>query len=191
MDDEPVFLSQVQECLHRSNYDVVLARNGREAIAQVDKGHFDLILLDIIMPVLNGVEVTKILRRNPLTKDIPIIVVSTMTEYKDRVEFFRIGANDYMPKPIDNGELLARVDLQLQVLRLRSEVEHANDALKQKNRMLEQHLARIEHDLAVARSVQRALLPQDVHHFDDLSIYYQQLSCENLGSDFVDYLRRR
>lgn len=187
VDDEPAFIFQTTDCLEQIGYEVVVARNGREALTIADKGDVDLILLDIIMPVLNGVEVTKILKRNPLTKDIPIIVISTMTEYKERVEFFRIGANDYMPKPIDSGELLARVDLQLSLVRLRHEVEAANSSLQQKNRMLEQHVARIEHDLAVARGVQRAIYPPSDMALPFLSIHFRHFSSENLHSDFFDY----
>lgn len=189
VDDEPAFIYQTQECLEKHGYEVLPARNGKDALSIADRQNIDLILLDIIMPALNGVEVTKILKRNPRTKDIPIIVVSTMTEYKDRVEFFRIGADDYMPKPIDNGELIARVDLQLQVVHLRQEIETANQALLQKNHMLEQHVARIEHDLGVARKVQRSLLPAQQAQFPGVNVHISHLSCEDLGSDFIDYVQ--
>lgn len=188
VDDEPAFIYQTQECLEKHGYEVVTARNGKDALAIADRQNIDLILLDVIMPALNGVEVTKILKRNPRTMEIPVIVVSTMTEYKDRVEFFRIGANDYMPKPIDNGELIARAELQLQVVRLRSELEMANQALLQKNHMLEQHVARIEHDLGVARKVQRSLLPAQESQFPGVTVQLRHLSCEDLGSDFIDYI---
>jgi serine phosphatase RsbU (regulator of sigma subunit) len=187
VDDEAAFIYQTTDCLERAGYEVVVARNGREALSIADRGDVDLILLDVIMPVLNGVEVTKILKRNPLTKNIPIIVISTMTEYKERVEFFRIGANDYMPKPIDNGELLARSELQLSLVRLRREVEAVNASLQQKNRMLEQHMARVEHDLAVARGVQRAIFPPPDLELRNLSVHFRHFSSENLHSDYFDY----
>lgn len=189
VDDEPAFLQQTSSCLEKHGYEVVSARNGKDALAIADEGNIDLILLDIIMPVLNGVEVTKILKRNPRTSEIPIIVVSTMTEYKDRVEFFRIGANDYMPKPIDNGELMARVELQLQVVNLRKEVEAANQTLMQKNRVLEQYLTRIEHDLSVARNLQRALQPPPKNKLANITLYFEHTDSENLGSDYIDYLK--
>jgi sigma-B regulation protein RsbU (phosphoserine phosphatase) len=188
VDDEPVFLQQTSSCLEQHGYAVITARNGKDALAIADEGNIDLILLDIIMPVLNGVELTKILKRNPRTSEIPIIVVSTMTEYKDRVEFFRIGANDYMPKPIDNGELMARVELQLQVINLRKEVEAANQTLMQKNRVLEQYLTRIEHDLSVARNLQRSLQPLHKNRLGNASLYFEHTDSENLGSDYIDYL---
>ena len=188
VDDEPTFLVQTTECLLKHGYEVVSARNGKDALVLADEGNIDLILLDIIMPVLNGVEVTKILKRNPQTKGIPIIVVSSMTEYKERVEFFRIGANDYMPKPIDDGELIARVELQLQVVHLRKEVEKTNDILRQKNRMLEQHVSRIEHDLAVARKLQRSLQPKNDQIMGNISVCFEHMSSENLGSDYIDFL---
>lgn len=188
VDDEPAFLQQIGECLDRHGYAVVTARNGKDALAIAETQELDLILLDIIMPALNGVELTKILRRNPRTCEIPIIVVSTMTEYKDRVEFFRIGANDYMPKPIDDGELMARVELQLQVVNLRKEVEAANQTLMQKNRVLEQYLARIEHDLSVARNLQHSLQPPQHNRLGGVSLYFEHTDSENLGSDYIDYL---
>jgi sigma-B regulation protein RsbU (phosphoserine phosphatase) len=188
VDDELAFINQTKDCLEQHGYEVITARNGKDALAILDREKIDLVLLDIIMPLLNGVEVTKIIKRNPATREIPVIVISTMTEYKDRVEFFRIGANDYMPKPIDNGELMARVELQLSLIRLRGEVEEANQALLQKNRMLEQHVARIENDLAVARNVQRALLPEPDRKLEGVKVTFKHMSSENLGSDFVDYL---
>jgi serine phosphatase RsbU (regulator of sigma subunit) len=188
VDDEPTFINQTRDCLEQHGYDVVAARNGKDALAIADEGNVDLILLDIIMPVLNGVEVTKILKANPRTMGIPIIVVSTMTEYKERVEFFRIGANDYMPKPIDNGELIARVNLQLQVTRLRRQVEEANEHLTQKNHLLQQYVSRIEHDLAVARSLQRTLQPPAIKQLSGAAFSFEHISSEDLGSDYVDYL---
>lgn len=188
VDDESEFSFQTQECLEKNGYLVVTAKNGRDALEVADKGGIDLVLLDIIMPKLNGVEVTKILRRNPTTKDIPIIVISTMTDYKDRVEFFRIGANDYMPKPIDNGELLARVELQLSKVKLRKQVEAANQQLLQKNKLLEQHVARIEQDLSVARRVQETLKPPVQSDFPGVRVAFKYISTDNLASDFFDYL---
>jgi len=187
VDDELVFIKQTQECLNANGFEVITARNGRDAVALASRGEADLVLLDIIMPAMNGVEVTRILRETPATADIPIIVISTMTEYKDRVEFFRIGANDYMPKPIDNGELLARVRLQLQLVMLRKELENANQALLQKNNMLEKHLSRIEHELGLARKVQRSLLPATSAKLGNISVWINHISCEDLGSDFIDY----
>lgn len=189
VDDESEFSFQTQECLEKNGYLVVTAKNGRDALEYADKGGIDLVLLDIIMPKLNGVEVTKILRRNPTTKDIPIIVISTMTDYKDRVEFFRIGANDYMPKPIDNGELLARVELQLSKVKLRKQVEAANKQLLQKNKLLEQHVARIEQDLSVARRVQETLKPPVQSDFPGVRVAFKYISTDNLASDFFDYLQ--
>ncbi|MCH7472884.1 SpoIIE family protein phosphatase [bacterium] len=188
-DDEQDFLNQTKDCLEENGYEVLSARDGKEALAIARKDSVDLVILDIIMPVLNGVEVAKSLRLDPQTKEIPIIIVSSMTEYKDRVEFFRIGANDYMPKPIDSGELLARVALQLQLVHLRRQLEETNEALTQKNQMLERHVSRIEQDLALARSVQRSLLPATVAQFPNLSVHTKHLSSENLGSDFIDYLQ--
>ncbi|MCB1218300.1 SpoIIE family protein phosphatase [bacterium] len=167
---------------------MIVAKNGRDALQIVDQRGIDLVLLDVIMPALNGVEVTKILRRNPSTKDIPIIIISSMTEYKDRVEFFKIGANDYMPKPIDNGELMARVDLQLQLCRLRKEVRVANEHLRSQNHMLEQHISRIERELNMARGVQRAILPPGDKVFRNLSVNFEHRSSEDLGSDFIDFM---
>lgn len=188
MDDEATFFEHTRACLESRGYEVLVAKNGRDALSIVDQRGIDLVLLDVIMPALNGVEVTKILRRNPSTRDIPIIIVSSMTEYKDRVEFFKIGANDYMPKPIDHGELMARVDLQLQLCRLRKEVRVANEHLRSQNHMLEQHISRIERELTMARGVQRAILPPGDKVFRKLSVNFEHRSSENLGSDFIDFM---
>ncbi|MCC7478432.1 fused response regulator/phosphatase [bacterium] len=188
VDDEPAYIMMSKDCLESCGYEVVVARNGRDALAALASGNIDLVLCDIIMPVLNGVEVVKTIRNNPSTRDIPVIVISSMTEYKDRVEFFKLGANDYMPKPIDRGELTARVNMQLQLVHLRREVASMNDTLAAKNSALEGHLSRLEGDLRVARAVQRALLPPASSHIGNIDIYFEHNSTDKLGSDFIDYL---
>lgn len=98
----------LQTVLEAEGYDVELVDNGQAALAKVQSSPPDLILLDIMMPDMNGYEVTQRIRQNPLVPYIPILLVTAHEEPKV-VEGLNSGANDFIRKPIDFDELLARV----------------------------------------------------------------------------------
>jgi len=92
-----------------AGYEVILAENGTEAIAKAVKHSPDVILLDVMMPDLDGFEVASQLRANEQTKDIPIVMVTALGEVKDRVKALETGADDFLTKPVDKTELCTRV----------------------------------------------------------------------------------
>ncbi len=99
--------------LSRKGYQVKTASNGHEALKMIENGAFDLILLDIMMPGLNGIEVLKILRQKYSTAELPIIMATAKDRSEDVVEALELGANDYVTKPIDFPVVLARVTAHL------------------------------------------------------------------------------
>lgn len=187
VDDEPVFLNNTANILKKAGYGVGLARNGMAALKELDEKDYSLVLLDVVMPGMNGIETISKMKKHSNTKDIPVIIISTMTEYRDRVEFFSIGANDYMPKPIDQGELLARVKTQIDLLELKKTLNKINTELVNKNVRLDNYINRIEKEIAIARKFQRSMLPDKYHQIKDIELYYKMLPLEHLSSDFVDY----
>lgn len=119
VDDEPTVRLIISKLLTNKNFDVVQAENGVDALQQFAKGlRPDLVLLDLMMPNLNGYEVCKTLRRNFLPSELPIIMLTAKSQGSDITNGFEAGANDYITKPFLNNELLARINAHLQLSRI-------------------------------------------------------------------------
>jgi DNA-binding response OmpR family regulator len=106
VDDEPPIIDVLSYNLKQANYQVVIARDGEEALAQAQREQPDLIILDLMLPRLDGIEVCRILRRE---RDVPIIMLTARESEVDRVVGLELGADDYVVKPFSVRELLARV----------------------------------------------------------------------------------
>ena len=113
VDDNEVNRDMLSRRLSRKGYQVKTASNGHEALKMIENGTFDLVLLDIMMPGLNGIEVLKILRQKYSTAELPIIMATAKDRSEDVVEALELGANDYVTKPIDFPVVLARVTAHL------------------------------------------------------------------------------
>ena len=109
VDDSPTETRIFTSTLTKAGYEVATATNGEEAIEAAHRIRPDLILMDVIMPVLNGYQATRQLRKDPETADIPIIMVTTKDMQTDRTWGLRQGATDYMVKPVDRQLLLERI----------------------------------------------------------------------------------
>jgi len=110
VDDEPELTDLMQYHLVRAGHDVTTAANGWEAIAAVRAGRPDIILLDLMLPDLDGFGVCEILRRDPQTATIPIVIVSAWSSPDSRNLGLELGALDYLTKPFSPQELVARVN---------------------------------------------------------------------------------
>jgi CheY-like chemotaxis protein len=113
IDDELALLTVLSNALKRAGYEVVNAATGQKGLEQARKYHPDLIICDIMMPSPNGFKVREILSEDPLTTDIPFIFLSARTAKGDIVYALKSGGDDYITKPFDRGELLARVEAVL------------------------------------------------------------------------------
>ena len=125
VDDEPFNVDYLEQELEDLDYDTVSAANGQEALDQVQAEAPDLILLDIMMPVLDGFAVLARLKADKATRDIPVIIISAMNDLQSVVKGIKHGAEDYLPKPFDPVLLQARLSASLDKKRLRDqEVEY-------------------------------------------------------------------
>jgi two-component system, sensor histidine kinase and response regulator len=115
VDDNEENLKVVSNLLREKGYRIALATDGKSAIKILATNKIDLILLDIMMPEMDGFEVCKILKEKPETKDIPIIFLTARSETEDIVKGFQIGGVDYVTKPFKKEELHARVTCQIQL----------------------------------------------------------------------------
>lgn len=123
VDDTPTNLSVLSESLTAEHYQVAVALDGETAIEQIRYKPPELILLDVMMPGIDGFETCKRLKEDPTTRDIPIIFMTALADPVDKVKGLRLGAVDYITKPFQQEEVLARVNVHLQLYRLNQNLE--------------------------------------------------------------------
>ncbi len=131
VDDAPLNVRFLSEILSREEYDVQSAPDGVQALEMVQTFTPDLILLDIMMPGLSGYEVCERLKAAPRTHDIPVIFLSALNQELDKVRAFAVGGVDYISKPFQIKEVLARIETHLNLRRLQQRLEQNNAALQQ------------------------------------------------------------
>lgn len=123
VDDTPANLGVLVETLGESGYQLMVAEDGEEALAQTAQTRPDLILLDVMMPGIDGFETCRRFKARPGTRDIPVLFMTALNETADKVKAFSAGGVDYITKPIEHEEALARVRTHLTLRRLRRELE--------------------------------------------------------------------
>lgn len=121
VDDEPFNVDYLEQELEDSNYTIITASNGREALDRVRKELPDLILLDIMMPVMDGFEVLAQLQADPALRNIAVIVISAMNDLASVIKGIKQGADDYLPKPFEPTLLHARISASLEKKSLRDQ----------------------------------------------------------------------
>lgn len=140
VDDTPASLKLLTELLKEDGYEVRAAINGELALHAASQNPPELVLLDIRMPGIDGYEVCRRLKALPSTRDVPVIFVSAATESDEKVQGFSVGAIDYVTKPYQRNELLARVRTHLELNRLRNHLEDLVDERTAELRESEQKL---------------------------------------------------
>ena len=115
VDDEPGIIRMLQVTLQRRGFGVITATSGREALEVVGRKPVDLVLLDIMMPGLDGLEVTRALRARPEEERVPVIILTAKDTVRDKVAGLELGADDCMTKPFNGEELVARIRVQLRL----------------------------------------------------------------------------
>ena len=123
VDDTQRNIQVLGTILREGGYQLNVAQDGQQALDSVERAKPDLILLDIMMPVMDGFETCKRLKANPDTAEIPIIFLTAKVEAEDIVKGFDLGAVDYVTKPFNAAELFVRVDSHLTRFRLQREVQ--------------------------------------------------------------------
>ena len=141
VDDAPANLKLLADTLTPAGFEVLSAGSGEQALAAVAARLPELIIMDIRMPDMGGFEVYRRLKARAETRDIPVIFLSAITETVQRVEGLKLGAVDFISKPFQVEELLARVQTQLELRRLGVQLEQQADGLQRANDQLQQEMA--------------------------------------------------
>lgn len=130
VDDNPANLGVLFDCLDQAGFETRVARDGENALQKVAYELPDLILLDVMMPGIDGFETCQRLKSNPATHEIPVIFMSSLSEPIDRAKGLNLGAVDFMTKPVQREEVLARIHLHLKLRKLTQTLATQNDVLK-------------------------------------------------------------
>jgi len=123
VDDTPANLSVLVDTLSEAGYQLMVAEDGEDALAQTARTRPDLILLDVMMPGLDGFETCRRLKAQPGTRDVPVIFMTALTDTSEKVRAFAAGAVDYITKPIQHEEALARIGTHLTIRHLQRELQ--------------------------------------------------------------------
>jgi two-component system, sensor histidine kinase and response regulator len=147
IDDKAANLAVLSEMLKQQGWEIMAARNGETGLKIAAEGQPDLILLDVQMPDVNGFEICMRLKKLPETKDIPVIFTTILSDLDNKIEGFRLGAVDYIAKPFEEAEVLARVNSHLRLHRLQQDLQAERAALRDKNAELEAFSHTVSHSL--------------------------------------------
>jgi len=171
VDDNEMNRDMLSRRLARKGHTVEVAEGGLQALEMIEKADFDVVLLDIMMPGIDGYETLERIRADRDSGDLPVIMATAKDQSEDVVAALKLGANDYVTKPFDFPVVLARVQTQLQLRRSRQALAHAHGRMKK--------------DLEAAARIQAAFLPTTpvVEAADGLRCGWRYVPCDELAGD--------
>jgi signal transduction histidine kinase len=147
VDDKPENISVLFHFLVNQGFKILIAENGEDGLVNAEEEQPDLILLDVMMPNLDGFETCMRLKKNPKTQDIPVIFMTALSGPVEKVKAFELGAVDYVTKPFQQEEVLARIKTHLTLRKLQQELEAKNEDLIKLNQEKNEFLDIVAHDL--------------------------------------------
>lgn len=160
VDDTPQNLKVLDAMLTPRGYTLLTARSGEEALAMIETAAPDLVLLDVVMPGLSGYDVAQRLRATPATHFLPIVMITALQAQEEKVKAIEAGADDFLTKPINQSELLARVRSLLRIKDYHDQIERQAAQLAEWNRTLEQRVQQQVEELDRVGRLRRFLAPQ-------------------------------
>jgi serine phosphatase RsbU (regulator of sigma subunit) len=178
VDDDLLNRTLLATNLEEQHYTVDTAEDGRGAMERLRARSFDVVLLDILMPVMDGYQALAEIKGDPSLQHLPVIVISGVDEIDSVVRCIEMGATDYLPKPFEPSLLRARINASLATKRLR-DLERQAQA---------QERARLEQELRVARLIQQTLLPKELPALPGWEVAAHYQPARELGGDFYDFL---
>lgn len=165
--------------LQKQGYTVAQAYDGRMALEMIDKGNYDLILLDLLMPELNGYEVLERLKSNTKWQHIPVIMISALNEFDSIINCIEIGAEDFLPKPFNPTLLKARIGASLEKKRLR-------DLERKYLQKVEEYSQKLDRELEIGRTMQLNFLPPKLLEIENWAFASFFKPARQVAGDFYD-----
>lgn len=187
IDDTPENLQLLSQLLTNRNYKVRSVTKGKTALRAAQAAPPDLILLDINMPEMGGYEVCEKLKVDERTREIPIIFISALGETLDKVRAFQVGGVDFVTKPFQVEEVLARIETHLQLCTLRKQLQSQNQQLQQEIRDRKRAEAALQHEQEKSERLLLNILPQPIaeqlkqnpqsiaYRFDEVAILFADI----------------
>ena len=172
VDDEAFNVDYLEQELEDLNYETITAVNGRDALEKMASASPDLVLLDIMMPIMDGYAVLQKVKADPVMRNIPIIVISANNDLQSVVKGIKLGAEDYLPKPFEPTLLQARIQSSLDKKRL-----HDLQDLYTKS---------LEREMNIARDIQKEFLPAQLPEVAGWDIAYYFKAAKEVAGDFYD-----
>lgn len=173
VDDSRMNRMVLSKHLSQEGYELLEAESADVALRILNYRKPDLILLDVVMPEMSGFDLCKLLKQQQSTQEIPIIFITSLDSTEDKIAGLELGAVDFITKPFNTAEIIARVRTQVM--------------LRQMYRTILETNKRIARDLETARQIQRNLLPVHPGQFTgNISFDYAYIPCDELGGDFFD-----
>jgi serine phosphatase RsbU (regulator of sigma subunit) len=172
VDDEPFNIDFLEQELEDLGYETISASNGREALSRIAEESPDMVLLDIMMPVMDGFEVLRQIKAEPAWRDTPVVIVSAMTDLDSVIKGIELGAEDYLPKPFNPALLKARLNAGLGQKYLRD--------------LEKKYLRSLERELEIGHQIQSGFLPRSLPQVNgwELAAYFQ--AAREVAGDFYD-----
>jgi len=172
VDDEPFNVDYLEQELSDLNYELLTATNGQDALEKIKSASPDLVLLDIMMPIMDGFAVLEQAKADPAVRDIPIIIISANSDLKSVVKGLEKGAEDYLPKPFEPVILHARISASLDRKRLRDQEQL--------------YLQSLENELNIARKIQKDFLPLEMPEVPGWEIAAYFKAAKFVAGDYYD-----
>ena len=172
VDDEPFNVEYLVQELEDYGVESITGANGQEALDQIENEDPDVVLLDIMMPVMDGFEALEKIKSNKAMRDIPVIVISAMSDMEQIVKGIELGAEDYLPKPFDPVLLKARLTASLEKKRLRD--------------MEKTYFEGLERELEIGREIQAGFLPKDFPKINGWEFANFFEAAREVSGDFFD-----
>ncbi len=145
IDDNPTHLAILSDYLISDGFNTLISQNGEDAVLQAEKEQPDLILLDILMPGIDGFETCRVLKTMDETRNIPVIFMTALTDITHKIQAFQVGAVDYITKPLEQEEVLARIVTHVRLHHLNEQLEQKvwerTNELVQMNQRLQQEIS--------------------------------------------------
>ncbi|MFM8423825.1 MAG: response regulator, partial [Chloroflexota bacterium] len=172
VDDEPYNVDYLEQELSDFNYELMSAANGEEALEKIRANSPDLVLLDIMMPIMDGFSVLEQAKADSAIRDIPIIVISANSDLQSVVKGLKKGAEDYLPKPFEPTILHARITASLDRKRLRDQEQL--------------YLQSLENELNIARNIQQQFLPTAMPELPGWEVATYFKAAKFVAGDYYD-----